>query len=185
MTNYFKILLISTMILMLNSCGTHSNSEINTKPNAQYKKSRKSFSGTLNKIEYDKLVNDLERELNTKIPEGKSILIHYSQKAPNCIDVTFSQEDISNITINVVRISTRISSKNNAISYFVYSENTFHKDYYKQIDNYALDSGYFYNNIFTLHETCSAFFIIKPNGDFLKHYGSDYFTEVSDFLEKE
>ena len=107
MTNYFKILLFPTMIFIFNSCGTHSNSEINTKPNAQYKKSRKSFSGTLNKMEYDKLVNDLERELNTKIPEGKSILINYYQVNIIIIIYSFSGKQIYEV---VSKLSLKLES---------------------------------------------------------------------------
>ncbi len=49
---------------------------------------------------------------------------------------------------------------------------------------FILDSGFFYENVFTEHQNCEAFLIIKPNGDFHKFYGEDYYTEVENFLEK-
>jgi len=49
--------------------------------------------------------------------------------------------------------------------------------------NYILDSGYFYKAIFTLHKICSAFLVLKPNGEILKHYDADYFSQMGDFLK--
>ncbi|MFK5981515.1 MAG: hypothetical protein QM499_01275 [Flavobacteriaceae bacterium] len=126
----------------------------------------------------------LEKELNTKIQEGKSILINYRQKARNCISLSLSNSNFSKFTNRGIKISSRISAENNTSDYFVYEKNAFYKNLYKEKQNFKLDSGFFYNNIFTLHETCDAFFIIKPNGNFLKYYGGDYFSIVKTFLEK-
>jgi len=45
--------------------------------------------------------------------------------------------------------------------------------------------GFFHDSIFTLHESCQAFFILKPSGRFLKYYGEDYFSVVEAFLESD
>ena len=67
------------------SCRTTKTSNIkafvNTKANTEYKKSIKVFSGKLNTSEYNELKNIIEKELNVKIPPGKSILINFNQKA--------------------------------------------------------------------------------------------------------
>jgi hypothetical protein len=127
---------------------------------------------------------NLEKELNTKIPEGKSILINYRQKARNCISLSLNNNDFLKFTNRRIKISSRISADNNTSDYFVFKKNAFYINLYKEKQNFKLDSGFFYNNIFTLHETCDAFFIIKPNGDFLKYYGGDYFSKVKTFLEE-
>ena len=100
-----KIFYLISVITLI-SCGINKTtvieSSVNTKPNTEYKKSRKAFSGKLNNSEYKELKRTLERELYTNIPEGKSILINYSQKAHNCISVGFSDKDISAVTDNRV-----------------------------------------------------------------------------------
>jgi len=191
----YNCLKICSLILLVNtlfSCATNKitdikpiiDIEVNTELNPELIKSRKAFSGNLNNFQYNELKINLEKELNTKIPEGKSILINYHQKARNCISLSLNNSDFSKFTNRGIQISSRISTNNNTVDYFVFEENAFYKNLYKEKQNFKLDSGYFYNNIFTLHETCDAFFIIKPNGDFLKYYGSDYYSIVKTFLEK-
>lgn len=185
---YSLILLVSTFF----SCATNKirdiktniDIEVNTKLNPELIKSRKMFSGKLNNSQYKILKINLEKELNTKIPEGKSILINYRQKARNCISLSLNNNAFLKFTNRGIEISSRISAENNTLDYFVFEENAFYKNLYKEKQNFKLDSGFFYNNIFTLHETCDAFFIIKPNGDFLKYYGGDYFSIVKTFLAK-
>ena len=52
------------------------------------------------------------------------------------------------------------------------------------ITEFIIDSGFFYENVFTEHQNCAGFLIIKPNGDFYKQYGEDYYSEVKAFFEK-
>lgn len=175
-------------IILLISCETNKVSteskEVNTNPNSKYKKSRKAYSGTLNNFEYAELIKKLETELKTVIPIDKSILVNFNQKAPNCISVPFSEKDNNEVTKNRIRISSQISSNNNAIDFFVYTKDSYHNEIYETRPEFILDSGFFYDNIFTEHENCSGFLIVKPNGDFHKYYGEDYYTEVQEFLEK-
>lgn len=181
-----KIFYLISLITLI-SCGINKKvvvkSDVNTKPDTEYKKSRKAFSGKLNDSEYKELISLIESELKTTIPEGKSVLINYNQKAQNCISLSLNDKDISTVIKNRVLISSRISSNNNTINFFVYANDSYHKDIYQERDNFILDSGFFYDNVFTEHENCEAFLIIKPNGNFLKYYGEDYYSEVSEFLE--
>ncbi|MBP8791589.1 MAG: hypothetical protein KBE41_08590 [Lutibacter sp.] len=175
-------------IIFLVSCGTNKitteNKDVNTQPNSKYKESRKSYFGKLNNSEYIEMTKILETELKTKIPSNKSILVNFSQKAPNCISVGNSAKGNMQVTKNSIRISSRISSNNNTIDFFVYTEDSFNKEIYEQMTEFILDSGFFYENVFTEHQNCEAFLIIKPNGDFYKFYGEDYYTEVENFLKK-
>lgn len=193
MNNCLKIGSFILLINTLFSCATTKiedikpiiDIEVNTELNPESIKSRKAFSGNLNNAQYNLLKINLEKELNTKIPEGKSILINYHQKARNCISLHLNFSDFSKYTNRWIQISSKISTNYNTVDYFVFEENAFYKNLYKEKENFKLDAGFFYNKIFTLHETCEAFFIIKPNGDFLKYYGGDYFSIVKTFLEKE
>ena len=174
------------MILLI-SCGTNkdiNSTKVNTYPNSKYKKSRTAYSGTLNKTEYDELIKKLETELKTTFPADKSILINFNQKAPNCINVRFSEKDNQQMTNNRIRISSRMSSNYNAIDFFVYAKDSYNKEIYEQMTEFIVDSEFFYDNVFTEHKNCAGFLIIKPNGDFYKQYGEDYYSEVKAFLEK-
>ncbi len=172
-----KICLILGILFI--SCGANKNLK-----QKEYKNSVKSIPGKLTNLEYNELKTNIEKEFKITIPKGKSILINYNQKATNCSYENYGNYTNSTITDNKIRISKRMSFNYNAIDFFVYTEDSFNKEIYSQKKQYRLDSGFFYNNIFTLHENCSGFLIIKPNGDFLKYYGTDYYTQVSEFLEK-
>lgn len=174
-------------IILLVSCGTNKiiteNKGVNTKLNSKYKKSRKAYYGTLNKTEYKELINKLETEFKTTIPNDKSILVNFTQKAPNCISVQFSKKRNEQLTSNSIRISSRISSNNNVTDFFVYTKNSYHRDIYEKLTEFVLDSGFFHENIFSDNENCKGFLIVKPTGEFYKYYGEDYYSKVQEFLE--
>ncbi|WP_191859366.1 hypothetical protein [Hanstruepera ponticola] len=175
-------------IIFLISCGTNKitteNKDVNTQPNSKYKKSRKAYSGKLNNSEYGEIIKKIEMELKTTIPNNKSILVNFNQKAPNCLSVRLSEKDNIQVAKNRIRISSQISSNNNTIDFFVYTKDSYNKEIYEKMPEFILDSGFFYENVFTEHQNCEAILIIKPNGDFHKYYGEDYYTEVDFFLEK-
>ena len=158
--------------------------EINTKINKEYIASRKTFVGKLNLDEYTKIREVLINELKTEIPINNSILINFYQFGSNCFEYGFTKKDAIIVIDNSIRISSRMSKDHNASDFFVYSENVLNKERVENRKNFILDSGFFADNIFTLQENCSAFFILKPNGEFLKYYGSDYYSEVEKFLKK-
>lgn len=187
MSKYFQQGFILLFLITLTSCGTQKSStnefKVNSKLNSEYNESKKSFSGQLNFSDYAAIKSDIEKELNVEIPYGKTILINYMQKAPNCISAKFNSDEIPTFTDKGVQISKTVSSNNNTVDYFAFSNDSFYSNYYKERKDFHLDSGFFYEKVFTLHENCRAFIAIKPNGDFLKHYGEDYYTEVRIFLE--
>lgn len=182
-----KKALIIISVLFVISCKTQQETSdyVNTDYSSRaYKKSRKAFKGKLSKEEYSTLIEKIKIALDTTIPKGKIILINYRQYGKNCIAKGYSDKSALNVMDNGFRISTRISLTYNIEDFFVYSEDTFHKNLYLKDKNYIQDTGFFKKTIFTLDENCAAFFIIKPNGDFLKFYGEDYFTEVKNFIKK-
>lgn len=170
----------------IDSCWSQSNANdslsVNIQLNKQYLNSTKLFRGKLGKEKYKEIKTLIENELNTKIPDGKDILINYYQKEPNCISKRFNVEYNLTYIDNCITISSRICKENNAVDFFVFSEDSFFKDLCKTKKQFKLDSGIFYDTIFTLHENCQAFFILKANGKFYKYYGEDYFDEVKKYL---
>jgi|SRR5699024_2781088 len=168
------------------SCSAQNLKEekINTKANKAYSASVKSFTGKLNQTEYQEIRKRIETELNTEIPEGKSILINYFQNGKNCIGYGFSEESFKNTINNSQKISDRISKKYHTKDYFVYSSTAINKEKIENQQDFILDTGFFQQEIFTLQENCKAFYILKSNGEFMTFYGEDYYSEVEAFLEK-
>uniref|UniRef100_UPI0040492EFF hypothetical protein n=1 Tax=Flavobacterium sp. TaxID=239 RepID=UPI0040492EFF len=175
------------VLVMLVSCGTNKNkptntSVVNTVANKQYEKSRKTFVGNLNTVEYNNLKVLLEQELQTSIPVGKLIIITYVQKAPNCIMLDKSI-DVKAVINKQLKILSTISSEHNTINFNIYTSNCANQNIYQKNESlFRLDSGFFYTNVFTLHENCEAFLAVKPNGDFMKLYGGDYINFLHDFI---
>lgn len=175
------------LILFLFSCSvqnkTIKNKSINTEFNENYKASRKAFRGKLNITDYKEIRELILSELKTEIPENKAILINYYQNGTNCYEYGLNKNEGKIVTENGIRISARISKELNTSDFFVYTSDNLNKERYENRANFILDSGFFSTTFFTLKENCRAFFILKPNGEFLKYYGSDYFSEVEYFLQ--
>ncbi|RST28059.1 hypothetical protein [Chryseobacterium lacus] len=184
--NFNKIYFLC-FFLTLFSCSAQKNKtkKINTKVNKEYIASRKTFVGKLNPEEFKQIRDLINKELKTEVPNNKSILINYYQLGTNCLEYGLNVKDANTVIENCIRISSRISKEQNAIDFFVYSENALRKERIENRKNFILDSGFFAKNIFTLQENCRAFFILKPNGDFMKYYGSDYYSEVENFLSND
>ena len=91
---------------------------------------------------------------------------------------------MSIVTDNGLRISNEISAKNNAIDFFVFIKDSYNNAILSTREQFILDKGFFHNKVFTLHENCKDFFILKPDGEFMKYYGEDYYTEVECFLSR-
>ena len=123
--------------------------------------------------------------LHTKIPDNKSILINYYQYSDNkCSLNGVSDASADRMMYGGLRISYRVSREANAVDFFVYNEDVLNKDRILRTNSFIKDNGFFSKNIFTTKENCTAFFIVKPNGKYMKFYGYDYFTEVKAFLNK-
>ncbi|MEO9953132.1 hypothetical protein [Nonlabens sp.] len=177
-----KITIYLIAITFLFSCSsnqsTSKDSEVNTKLNYQYRKSRTENFKTLTKNELVELRKKIEEGLHTKISASKTIFIDFNQKASNCIDAAFTLDENKDLIDRHLDKILRYSKENNVESYFVYTSDSHNRTIYKSSNYYILDSGIFYNEIFTKHENCVAFLILKPNGDFYEYYGEDYFSEV-------
>lgn len=159
--------------------------KVNTNPlNKKYWESRKSIYGDLNLAEYSQLKSELEKELNTKIPEGKSIFMSFEQAASNCSLVKDGKAYLQGFHYLHTSFAGKMSKENNTVDFYVYDDNSFLKSYTEKNVKYRLDSGYFATKIFILKENCEAFFILKPNGKFLISYGSDNLTTASEFLKE-
>lgn len=177
------------IIFFLSSCSTQKkaddkiNSKINTKINKDYIASRKTFYGKLNEVEYKEIRKTIIAELKTVIPDKNSILINYHQYGHNCYEYGLKENSAKTEIDNSISISARLSKNYNATDFFIYSTDYPNKKNVENSKIFILDSGFFNNYIFTLKDNCSAFFILKPNGEFMKYYGSDYYSEVSKFLE--
>lgn len=186
-SNFKKMIFVIAIICFFSCAPTNTNDrkfDANTEVNRRYRNSTTSETGKFTTSEYQDLIANIETEINRKIPAGMSVLINYNQSAPNCIGLGFTDKTMANVTNNMIRISNFISNSNNTADYFVYSNGSAGSELYKTKPNFILDSGFFYNTIFTEHENCAAFLIIKPNGEYLKKYGEDYFSDVKNFLEK-
>ncbi|MCV6630325.1 MAG: hypothetical protein OIF50_10785 [Flavobacteriaceae bacterium] len=186
MKDIYKKASCCIFLLLLVSCGTTKgieDSKINTAYNEAYKKSIRSYFGTLSKTDYDNIIKNLEKEWQTTLPSDKSILVHYIQNAPNCIEAGYDKRRIQSATEKGMRLSAQMCVDYNAVDFFVYAKDTYHQEYYQQMDGFRLDSGFFYEHIFTDHQNCAAFLVIKPNGDFYKYYGEDYYSQVETCLK--
>lgn len=184
---YIRHIIYAVVIVLIASCTSKkinsTAASVNTKLNNDYIASTKSFQGKLNPEQYIEIKTALEIELKTEIKQGKSILINYVQNAPNCIFAGYSKKSMSKVTDNELKISNEISAKNNAIDFFVFTKDSYNNALLSTRANFILDSGFFYTKVFTLHENCEAFFILKPNGEFMKYYGEDYYTQVENFMK--
>ena len=157
--------------------------KINTELNNQYLESRKSYYGILTSEELIVIKNAFENELHIKFTDDKAILINFFQYGTNCIEYGFESKFKEKAIDKGVKLSNRISKKYNALDFFIYTDDAINYELLTKRRKFILDSGYFQKSIFTLQENCSAFFILKPNGEFLKYYGEDYYSEVINFLK--
>ena len=178
---------ITLVILFFMACTSSkpivSSANLNTQVNDESISSSKTYTGELSKKEYEEIRARIEKELPFKIPIENAILINFNQNARNCHSMFDNGKHYLKVLSNKNRISSRMSSNNKASDFFVFTNDAFFYDKIKMKKNYLTDSGFFYNNIFTVHDNCSAFFILKPNRKFMKHYGGDYYTKVRVFLE--
>ncbi len=172
------------LIFIFFSCSAQNKAgKINTKINKEYSKSRKGFYGKLSEEEFRETRKTIVAELKTEIPEKNVILINYYQKGDNCFAYGFGEKSAQTEIENSIKMSARFSTNYNMSDFFIFSSDCIGKESVERRKNFILDSGFFTNNIFTLKENCRAFFLLKPNGEFMKYYGSDYFSEMRNFLE--
>ncbi|KFF00867.1 hypothetical protein IX39_09690 [Chryseobacterium formosense] len=167
------------------TCNAQKKHEkVNTKFNESYSLSRKKFHGKLDSEQLIQIRTLIVNELKVEIDEKKSVLINFYQYGKNCYEYGLIEKDAQTVIDNSINISSRMSKKYDATDFFVFTEESLNKERFEKRKNFIQDSGFFDQTVFNLKENCRAFFILKPNGEFLKYYGSDYFTEVENFLKK-
>lgn len=148
-----------------------------------YKESRKVIIGQLTPEEYTNTKNEIAKQLNLTIPDNQNIYLEYYQAASNCSSIDLSNKKQQTYYSNIVNHVNYISKNLNAVSFFIYNDNSFHADYFKENKKYIKDSGFFKENIFKLSESCEASFILKPNGAFQINYGTDASDPDVNFLQ--
>ena len=176
-------LLFSIITSCSSSKGIEDKNVINYKYNGRYKRSITKKDGQLSSLKYENLKLNLEKELDTIIPAGKSIIINYEQLAPNCFKYGGGLAYVQNALDYFVPKATKFANENNSVIFFVYSKESVYAPIYNtRKDSHILDNGFFYSQIFKLHDNCSAQYVIRPDGKFLKIYGEDHFDDVEEFL---
>ncbi|WP_144282233.1 hypothetical protein [Chryseobacterium echinoideorum] len=179
-----KLLLILILNLFFSCNAQNKHEKRNTKINESYLLSRKQFQGKLDSVQLKQIRTLITNELKVEIEEDKSIFINYFQYAKNCSEYSLKEKYANQLIDNYIKLSSKISTTHHAVDFFVFTNDAVNKERFEKRENYIKDSGFFAQTIFTLQENCRAFFLLKPNGEFLKHYGSDYFIEVENFLKK-
>jgi hypothetical protein len=184
--NYLNLKKVLFFLLLFCSCKTNtlfiSSETINTEFNDEYKNSTKTYVGDLTAEQYKSIRNVIEKELPTKISHKQPILINYRRKGKNCGFMKNNGEHYLEVLNNSINISSRISRENKVANFFVFNKDAFFLDKIKMKKNFILDSGFFSDNIFTIDENCSGFFVLKTDGTFMKYYGEDYYSRVIEFL---
>ena len=178
----FKLLLLLLSLFMLFTSCKVGHDRINPTSTDEYNENVTPFTGKLNPEDLQQLRKVLSTELKTALNPDKAILINFWQNGIICPYNQFTKHDRARIIDNTISISGRLSAEGNAQDFFVYTNDANYVSNLKGRKRLIIDSGFFVKEIFTLNKNCTAFFIIKPNGLFIKYYGSDYFTNVEKFL---
>ncbi|MDT8347451.1 MAG: hypothetical protein RQ756_06590 [Flavobacteriaceae bacterium] len=180
------LILMFTAVFVFTGCkSTEQAPKYNTKINTKYKESVKTYVGQLNPAELSKLRQEVMQALKTDWPKDQAIMVHFYQEAYNCYEYGIAEESAKNMQRKVFQISQRWAIKNNALHFFVYTNEYLYPEQISASGRPREDTGFFKDNVFTLNENCRAVLIVKPNGAFYKHYGNDYFTDaMKEFWEK-
>tara|TARA_R110000850_G_scaffold168825_3_gene293937 strand:- start:718 stop:1287 length:570 start_codon:yes stop_codon:yes gene_type:complete len=185
--NKFRISLFAILLFLpiysISQEPTNSKLELNTVYNEEYENSTENYTGELKENAYSIIRKKIESALSTKIPEENSILIHFTQNGRNCVEMNNNGKKYLKFLKNRTKNSSKISSEYQVSDFFVFAKDAFFLEQVEMKHNYVIDTGFFYENVFDIHENCSAFFLLKPNGKFMKYYGSDYFSWIWNFLE--
>lgn len=183
----YRNLFLVVLLLVVMDVKTQNKSEylVNNDPfSKSYKKSRKYFYGKLSLEQYAAFRLNLEKELDTKLPIDKAIIINYHQAARNCYFYGRSKSENENNYQRIIEITKSIADAEHGIAFFLYNKNYYDTSILKEMIDYREDSGFISENVFTLHENCEANFVLKPNRKFMINYGTDSLTEVEKYLKK-
>lgn len=180
-------LLTTATLLLFAICNAQKNTDlkINTKVNKEFLETQQSLFGKLDSEDAKIIRAMITKELDAAIPDDRSIFINYFQYGTHCYEYGLSKKDSNSTVDRQIKISSSVTKDYNVADFFVYTNQYPKKENFEKRKNFILDSGFFQKTIFTIQDHCSAFFILKPNGDFIKHYGPDYHSQVLEFLKKE
>jgi len=176
---------IISVLLIFISTSSYSQKKINTKANSEYKKHFKGLYGKLTPEAYKTVIDSLQLHSEIELDKSKKVYVHFQQKGDNCIMYGQKESSIEFVLSNIERISKRVTQNNQTQRLLIFNQNSFFKEHLKKRIDWKLDTGFFKRNIFTEDTICQAFFVLKPNGEFYKFYGSDHFTLVKVLLENE
>lgn len=176
--------IFSLVILFLISCASSERlayREAKSKVDKKYHARQKGFYGKLSSSEYRQLLQQFEKELDVKLTPGKGVLINFYDNGANCV---LSKIDYMYGTINRgIQISGDLGEMYNYEDYFVYGQDAIHKYWVQEHKKFIPDTGLFKDIVFSDNDSCEGFMAIKPNGEYLKYYGVDYYSLVRDFFE--
>jgi hypothetical protein len=158
-------------------------SKINTELNKENYTSRKTFYGKLSKREYIRLIDEIEKSLDLNINKNQNLLINFKQNGKNCILAGINSSRISTILSRKEEISERLTKPFSTQNLLVYAKDSYFVEFLSDRKKWIKDAGFLNDEIFKLKETCEAFFLIKPTGEFCMYYGGDYFSFLKNRLE--
>ncbi|MGB5982381.1 MAG: hypothetical protein WBG46_09565 [Nonlabens sp.] len=182
----FYIATISIVLLIMGSCRSKKNYRdveynLNIEVDEEYRKFAKLYSEKLTPEDLKVWRKLLEENLSKDLNFTEPLVIHFYQKAPYCVMMGYdfaSQKALD----HSVEFYAKIDSTYNAKSYHVFSQNVFFRDEFSKNLTFIGDNGFFHENVFTEHNICKGFFILKPSGSFYKYYGEDYYYQIKDAL---
>lgn len=182
-----KIIIIVLGIIVLNNCTPTKkvilSSKINTKLNKENYNARKTFYGQLNEKEHVILIKKIEKSLDISINKSQNLLINFKQNGSNCILAGIESNRISKVFTRTEEISEEVTKPFSTQNFLVYAKDSYFIEFLSDRNKWIKDTGFIDTEIFKLKESCSAFFLIKPSGEFCLYYGGDYFSFVKNRLE--
>jgi hypothetical protein len=157
--------------------------KINTQLNKENYTARKTFYGQLDENEYGVIINKIEKSLGIKINKNQNLLINFKQNGKNCILAGINSFRICTILSKEEEISERFTKPYSTQNLLVYAKNSYFVEFISDRKKWIKDAGFLNDELFKLKETCEAFFLIKPTGEFCMYYGGDYYSFVKNRLE--
>lgn len=158
-------------------------SRVNTELNKEHYKARKTVYGLLNEKEYLNFILEVQKKLDTTFNKNQNLLINFLQNGKNCILAGIESKQISKVLTRIEEISEESTIPSSTQNFLVYSKDSYFLEFLSDRKKWIKDSGFINDEVFKLKESCSAFFLLKPNGEFCMYYGGDYFSFVKDRLE--
>ena len=146
-----------------------------------YSKITQQALGELNLEEYSEFRLSLENQIKTKLPKNKAIIISYHQVAHHCFHT--KQKSKIQFQKNILKLK-ELAETENALVFFYYNPKSKLGTILKNTIDYKKDTDYFFQQLFSNQDFCTAIFVVKPNREFIKYYGLKSEVEISYFLDQ-